>query len=1273
MSTIVSSASARRVMFFGVAVLSVAGLSLLAQTEQGPAQGAGTTRATPTQGRGAGRGSRAATRVAPQTGRPIRILFLGQDEEQPHNPVKMFPLLAAPLARRGIQLTYAATPADALTPAKLKFYDALMLYGNHTAITPEQEKALLDYVEGGHGLIALHSASAEFTGSDKYTALIGGQFQRHGTGEFTAEIVQPSHPVMRGVEPFQTWDETYVHTKHNPVDRTVLMERVDPQGREPWTWVRTQGKGRVFYTAYGHDERTWTKPGFQTLVNNAVLWVVDEPARREFQTLEMPTVTYLDGFNVPNYENRDPAPKFQMPFTAEDAQHFMQTPAEFEVQLFAQEPDIIKPITMSFDERGRLWVVEAMDYPNEVLDGNPGDDRIKILEDTNGDGRADKFTVFAEHLNLPTSLTFANGGVIVAAAPHILFLKDTNGDDKADVRQILSTGWGLRDTHAGPSNLQYAPDNHIWGVVGYSGFNGTMNGKPMQFTQGPYRFKPDGSDFEYLTTSTNNTWGLGFSENFDVFGSTANNDQSWFMAIPNRYFADVQGLPGSGTPGGRGGPAGGAGYQSAAAFYQVHPTTPYIRQVDVWGGYTAAAGHYLYTARSFPKEYWDRIALINEPTAHLIGQAVIESEGAGFVTRDGWNLVSSAEEWFAPVASMVGPDGAVWMADWYNFIAQHNPTPAGFSVGKGAAYETSMRDHQRGRIYRVVYKGAPAAKKRSLSKVDPAGLLDALASDNMFWRLHAQRLLVERAQKDVVPQLIALVRNPSMDAVGVNGGAFHALWTLQGLGALDPATGEAYAAAVGALKHPAAGVRKAAAMVLPHTVEAGRAILQAGLLRDPDLHTRLAAVLALADMPASDEIGKALYAESQVSPNYSDKWLGRAFYVAATRQQKSFTAAYHADRSALPYGSLPVSLRIGNTKPDWRTPAAAELGSDWKEMQVPGNWESRGLPDFDGVVWFTRPLEIPAGASPTAVTLGIVRNNADVWVNGLSLTAQPVAAPPAATPAPAGGGRGAAAPATPTAPRPVVGPVYEVPAGTLHAGTNTITVRVQNTRNEGGFVGTPESLYVEAGDTKIPLAGTWKYRVERQTNAGALYARPGELAAHLAFTVEGGAAGAAGAALPPPVSQAPDVVLRLAVLPGQMKFDRTEFTVAPGQLVEVVYTNPDLLQHNFVLGTAGSLPQLGQASDRLASSPTGMAQQYVPDIPQVLFSTKLLEPNQTVTFQFKAPAAVGQYPYVCTFPSHWQMMNGILNVVANQPGGRGGRGGGPTPPAPAPAGRAGGQ
>ena len=1200
----------------GASVLVIGGLSLLAQSRPPARQRA------------------AAPAAAASTARPIKVLYIGSDEETPHNPTKMFPLLAAPLARRGIQLTYGRTAAEALDPAKLEYYDAVMIYGDRIALTPAQTKALTAFIDGGHGLVALHGVGD--------LPIVGAKLAQGGT-EFTAEFVQPANPMVQGLQPFAAWEEPLAPLAAG--ERTVIMERVDGGSRQPWTWLRSQGKGRIFYTGYGHDERTWSQPGFQSLIERGIVWSIDESRRRSWQQLEMPGITYLDGFNVPNYENRPDPPKFQLPFTPEDAQKFMQTPAEFRVELFASEPMIIKPISFTFDERGRLWVIEAMDYPNEVLNGNPGDDRIKILEDTNGDGRADKVTVFAEHLNLPTSLTFANGGVIVAAAPHFLFLKDTNGDDKADVQQVLNTGWGIRDTHAGPSNLQYAPDNHIWGAVGYSGFDGQMNGKPLQFTQGAYRFKPDGSEFEYMTQSTNNTWGLGFSETFDVFGSTANNDQSWYMAIPNRYFADVQGLP---IPTGRGA-ASGAGYQSLAAFYSVHPTTPYIRQVDVWGGYTAAAGHYLYTARAFPKEYWDRIAFINEPTAHIIGQAVLEKQGAGFVSRDGWNLISSAEEWFAPVAAMVGPDGAVWFADWYNFIAQHNPTPPGFSVGKGAAYETSMRDHLRGRIYRVVYRGAPAAKKRSLSKTDPAGLVSALAADNMFWRLQAQRLLVERGQKDVVPQLLALVRNQSVDEIGTNGGAFHALWTLQGLGELNANNTEAYRAAVEALKHPAAGVRKAAAMVLPHTPDATRAILSAGLLHDPDLQTRLAATLVIADMPTSNEVGQSLYSESQKTENYSDKWLSRAFYIAAIKHQQGFTAAYHADRNALPYTALPIAVRLGNTKPDWRTPSTQDISADWADMEVPGNWESRGLPDFDGVVWFTRSFDWN-NAAATTLSLGPLRNTGEVWINGQSLTPAPFVpnAARGAAPAPAaGGGRGNAL------------PTYVIPDGVVHTGKNTITVRIQNQRNEGGFLGTPDVMYLDGGGNRVALAGTWKYRVERQTNAGALYTKPGQLAAHVAFTAEGGAASSAAAALPPVAPQAPDVALRLSVVPGQMKFDKAELNVGPGQLVEVVYTNPDVMQHNFVLGAPDSLNAIGEAGDKLATSPSGLAQGYVPDIPQILFSTKLLEPGQTMTFQFRAPSKTGQYPYVCTFPAHWRTMNGVLNVVA--PAGRGRAGGAPPP------------
>ncbi|MBA2355911.1 MAG: hypothetical protein H0V80_14745 [Acidobacteria bacterium] len=116
------------------------------------------------------------------------------------------------------------------------------------------------------------------------------------------------------------------------------------------------------------------------------------------------------------------------------------------------------------------------------------------------------------------------------------------------------------------------------------------------------------------------------------------------------------------------------------------------------------------------------------------------------------------------------------------------------------------------------------------------------------------------------------------------------------------------------------------------------------------------------------------------------------------------------------------------------------------------------------------------------------------------------------------------------------------------------------------------------------------------------------------------------------------------MIPGQLKFDKTEFTVAPGQLVQLVFTNPDVMQHNFILGATGSLEQIGTAADQLLATGDALAQQYVPQTPQVLYSTPLVDPGQTITVQFRAPTEAGAYPYVCTFPGHWRLMNGILTV-----------------------------
>ena len=151
-------------------------------------------------------------------------------------------------------------------------------------------------------------------------------------------------------------------------------------------------------------------------------------------------------------------------------------------------------------------MIETVDYPNEVREEDGvGDDKIKILEDTDGDGKADKMTIFADHLNIPTSFVFVNGGIVVAQAPHFLFLADSDGDDIADVRTIINTGWGVSDTHAGPSNLTYGFDNKIWGTVGYSGFDGSIGSETHHFDQAVYNLTTDYQQLTVHTMTTNNT------------------------------------------------------------------------------------------------------------------------------------------------------------------------------------------------------------------------------------------------------------------------------------------------------------------------------------------------------------------------------------------------------------------------------------------------------------------------------------------------------------------------------------------------------------------------------------------------------------------------------------------------------------------------------------------------------------------------------------------------------------------------------------------------
>ncbi|HEV3142836.1 MAG TPA: PVC-type heme-binding CxxCH protein, partial [Gemmataceae bacterium] len=727
----------------------------------------------------------------------LKVLFLGDNGH--HRPADRFRELQPAMAKRNIDITYTDKP-DALDPKILSKYDGLIVYANIDEITPAQEKALLEFVESGKGFIPLHCASYCFRNSQKYVDLVGAQFLRHGTGTFRTTLADVEHPILKGFQSFSSWDETYVHTKHNEKDRTVLEYRDEANparqgwgGKEPWTWVRTQGKGRVFYTAWGHDQRTWTHPGFQNLVERGIRWACgqdptvvaayfDKPEMTKLRT-DVKPFEYVPA-KVPFYPpstrwgvTSDPLTKMQKPLSTEESMKHFVTPVGFEVKLWVDETKFGggKPICMAWDEQGRLWVALTVDYPNNKQPEGEGHDRIVICEDTKGAGVCDKVTVFAEKLSIPTSILPCFGGVIVHQAPHTLFLKDTTGNGKADFKQILFTGWGVNDTHAGPSNLRYGLDNWIYGIVGYAGYRGEVAGERLSFSQGFYRFKIEPSPqrkqgelrvtkLEFLRSTSNNSWGVGFNEEGQLFGSTANGCPIVHMPIPNRYYEKVRGL----AP---------TVLRNIAPDNHFEPITDKVRQVDFHGGFTAAAGCGIYTARTYPKEYWNRTAFVCEPTGHLVATFELTPDGASYKARYGWNLLASDDEWSAPIMAEVGPDGNVWVIDWYNFIVQHNPTPPGFKTGKGAAYETDLRDKTHGRIYRIVYTGAKPEKPMTLKDATPEKLVETLKNPNMMWRLQAQRLLVERGKDDVLPALAELAQQKSGDEIGPG----HAIQTVDGL------------------------------------------------------------------------------------------------------------------------------------------------------------------------------------------------------------------------------------------------------------------------------------------------------------------------------------------------------------------------------------------------------------------------------------------------------------------------------------------------------------
>ncbi len=618
----------------------------------------------------------------------------------------------------------------------------------------------------------------------------------------------------------------------------------------------------------------------------------------------------------------------------------------------------------------------------------------------------------------------------------------------------------------------------------------------------------------------------------------------------------------------------------------------------------------------------------------------------------------------------VGPDGALWFLDFYDFIVQHNPTPVGpiaqgyqYLNGRGNAYDSPLREHTHGRIYRLVWKGAKPSAPMSLSASRPAELVQALRHDNMFWRTTAQRLLVERGKADVLPDLIAIVNDRTVDKIGLNSPAVHGLWTMQGLGVLDGGYAPALDAVKHALTHPAAGVRKAAQAVLPKTAQSVTDLLSAGALTDKDLNVRLNALLVLSQMPASADAGRAIYFSSKEKEVVEDEWLPEAIWIAATRHSDGFLQAYANEIGLGEFMRVGVRGARGERGGgvDWSAP---DLGDDdWTTIAAPKVWSETPLGDHVGTIWFRRAIDLPAEAAgkPAAIRLGIVDDSDVTYVNGIRINA--------------------------TANSRNLPRQYSIPAGVLAAGRNVIAVRISNVNGRGGFVPDPApapgvsllpapstgpaltGMVIAGEGFKVPLAGDWRARIEetwegarrREVLTTVPIAEQFLLAnSPVADLFKTAAAPAPSASAPAPGTGASGVTasragagrrgdplklaVALSVLTGEMKFSQTTITARPGQRVEIAFDNTDDMPHNVVIFKRGSIATYEKELYGSMNDANAQLRGFVPDSPNVLIASPLLNARESTVMAFDAPTEPGEYPFVCSFPGHWLTMRGVLRV-----------------------------
>ena len=482
-------------------------------------------------------------------------------------------------------------------------------------------------------------------------------------------------------------------------------------------------------------------------------------------------------------------------------------PEGMEIELFASDPMIAKPVQMNFDTQGRLWLVSSGMYPH-IVPGAEENDRVLILEDTDNDGKADKSTVFADNLHIPTAVLPADGGAYVANSTEIIFLKDTTGDGKADHRRVVLSGFGTEDTHHIVHTFEQGPDGMLYflqSIYIHSHLE-TPHGVRRLMGGGIWHFRPETQQAEVLSKGLVNPWGFIFDDYGQTFATDGAGGHGINYIFPRSVFVT--------SPG------------AQRIMKGLNPGQPKLCGLEVLSG------------SHVPKDMRG-VLIAPDFRGHRINAYRLAPNGSSYTSTRIDDFLSSSHRAFRPIDVKMGPDGAIYIADWYNPIIQHGEVD----------FRDNRRDHTHGRIWRVTFKDQQAVEKKDFPKASLDDLLANLVSKERIHREQARAELRTRDRSQVLAKLTPWSTNLKDDF-----SRLQAVWTHQALND----TNLGLIKTLFASKDPRS--RAAALRVVYHRhgeISEAEALVKKAIA-DENPQVRLWAISCLAQMPGPNSVPTAL-------------------------------------------------------------------------------------------------------------------------------------------------------------------------------------------------------------------------------------------------------------------------------------------------------------------------------------------------------------------------------------------------------------------------------